>query len=204
MSNSRTLFLNIKEVEETGEFFFSFQFMEDQQWIKPSFFFHLGAMLQKKAEQGELLWLLMSHISLTDSPSGTSVDEIQLSEENLLERCEWTIEVMDKYAHDLILKDIHKKLNEDRKRIHEANKKTLESIGLSYDSEFFEELLEGCELDGEIEIVSEPNGEKQHGEHNDFFSEVYVDQSSNGEDSFWGYIYAKFAEDQWLKIGYSC
>ena len=83
-------------------------------------------------------------------------------------------------------------------------KNILKAIQISDYEQDFEDLLDGCRLNGEVEVAEKPNGDKQN-EDCGIFKDIHVDQWSVGDsgDSFAGYIYAK-VNNKWLKIPYSC
>lgn len=90
---------------------------------------------------------------------------------------------------------------ESEERAH--NSKLLEENGIP--DKALESLLDGCCLNGKLEIVSEPTGTNNN-EQCEYFQETFVDQWSVGisGDSFAGFIYGKFAENKWLKVPYYC
>lgn len=72
--------------------------------------------------------------------------------------------------------------------------------------EDFEALIDGCNVTRNVKIVDKPEGRCNKDESFGVFTEIWVDQFSVGDsgDSFAGSIFAKFGENKWLEIPYSC
>lgn len=92
---------------------------------------------------------------------------------------------------------------EAEEKLFVANMKVLADNGIAEAD--YKALLDFCVVNGELEIVSEPEGDDQD-ESTGIFKEVFVDQVSVGDsgDSFAGNIYGRFAQKKWLKIPYYC
>ncbi len=92
---------------------------------------------------------------------------------------------------------------EYEKQLHNKNMKTIKLLGV--EEWEMEQLLDGCNLNGEIEIVDKPDGSNQDEDKIGVIEQVYVRQWGVGMtgDSYAGYIYAK-VKDKWLKIPYEC
>ncbi len=98
---------------------------------------------------------------------------------------------------------MYAQMAQDEKELHELNCKLLEENAIP--NEAVKNLLDGCCLNGILEIVEEPTGDDQDSE-DEFFQKIFVEQWSDGweGDSFAGYIYGKFDENKWLKVPYYC
>lgn len=93
-------------------------------------------------------------------------------------------------------------LIEIEKRERKINDLLLFSLGLTWED--IEEVLDGCDLAGEMRLAHTPKGAEQ-GEFTERFTNVYVDQRTGCcEDDYYGNIYAEFAAGQWLVIPYTC
>ncbi len=90
------------------------------------------------------------------------------------------------------------------KEVREHNEKLISEIGVTA-AEDFKDLTDDIHVHEKMEIVDKPSG-TNNDESFGVFTEVFVDQWSVGMewDSFEGFLYARFAEDKWLKIRYSC
>lgn len=88
--------------------------------------------------------------------------------------------------------------------ISQKNELLLNSILDETTKNDFVDLMEFCCINGEIEFVTEPSGDKQN-EDCGIFKDVHIDQWSVGMegDSFNGFIYASVA-NKWIKIPYYC
>jgi len=105
----------------------------------------------------------------------------------------------DKELTDKMYAEIAKAEKEE----HEANMKLLSENGIP--NEALKNLLDGCGLNGKLEIVNEPAGTDQD-ESDEFFKQIFVEQRTTGMDgdSFAGFIYGNFGKDKWLKVPYYC
>lgn len=110
-------------------------------------------------------------------------------------------------ANNASLKEAMDAIAEMENEIINNNLKILEEIGCS--KEQFDKYVEDVTVTGKLEIVREPKGDIEPFE--EFtesipFREQWVEQWSSGPygDSFTGFIYAKFGENKWLKIPYTC
>lgn len=76
---------------------------------------------------------------------------------------------------------------------------------LHYNPQDFEDLMDGCYLNGKMEWVSKPKGNEQSDDDIGVFKNIHVDQWATGMsgDSYAGFIYAQIGK-RWLKIPYSC
>jgi hypothetical protein len=184
---------------------FGFQFMKDQEYIKPLFFFQLGKKINQETEEA-FLWLNRKSIDPLLN-SGSFVADIMLSEENVDEVCWEVLSILDKHARLHIEDDVYDSMQEDLKQEIEHNQKTLARFGSSLDDFDFREVMDGAILSGMIEIVcrEDVHGENQN-ENYGIFKNIHVDQWSVGlsGDSFAGHIYAQVSEKDWLKIPYNC
>lgn len=100
-------------------------------------------------------------------------------------------------------KKMYAEIERSEKEEHEQNCKLLEANGLPYEA--VKNLLDGCGLNGKLEIVDNPTGANQD-ETDKYFKEIFVEQWSTGweGDSFSGYIYGKIDDNKWLKVPYYC
>jgi hypothetical protein len=89
------------------------------------------------------------------------------------------------------------------KEIADHNTQLIKEIGAPEDE--IEEILDGANINGKMEVVDTPYGSDEYEEYK-FFKAIVVDQCSVGweGDSFEGNIYAKFDENKWLKIPFTC
>lgn len=88
-------------------------------------------------------------------------------------------------------------------KFNSYNDGLLTALGVAPD---FTEAVEDLRITDKIEIVDEPQGKPQIEQHGKL-TVTHVDQWNVGieGDSFAGFIYAKFSnEDRWLKIPYEC
>lgn len=94
---------------------------------------------------------------------------------------------------------------EEEKIIAEHNENLIQSLGKDA-MEQFKYLTDDLAIHFKIEIVSSPKGRRQKEDDTEIFTEIHVDQTTNGGysgDDFAGDIYAKTSVG-WLKIPYSC
>lgn len=89
----------------------------------------------------------------------------------------------------------------EEKKMDDANDLLIDAIG----RKDFTVLVQDCRITNYLSVVDKPKGDNQD-ERQGVFTELWVDQWSTGDsgDSYAGNMYAKFAEDKWLKIPYDC
>lgn len=103
-----------------------------------------------------------------------------------------------------IMNEVYASLDKHHSEIQESIKAILAQLPKRAGDDF-EELLDGSDVTGKVEIVDAPKGTNQKEKYG-VFKEVHVDQWCNGGytgDNFEGDIYAK-CKLGWLKIPYSC
>lgn len=106
---------------------------------------------------------------------------------------------LEEQMHDA-LGDYYNHLEEQTK----SNNEMLRRCGISEDEA--EDFLDGLDVNGKIEIVDKPNGDRQEDDDRDFLTNVHVVQWAVGMsgDSWEGHIYGMIKDGRWIKIPYSC
>jgi hypothetical protein len=104
---------------------------------------------------------------------------------------------------DEIIRKVYDDLAVYEKDIYNHNNNLIKSFGEKAEKDFID-LLDFCRINGKIELVNSPMGDKQS-ENYGIFKNIHVDQWSVGMegDSYEGFIYAN-VKRQWIKIPYYC
>lgn len=104
---------------------------------------------------------------------------------------------------DEIIKDAYDQMWAYENEIDQHNHDLLKSICKTVFI-WFKQLMDDSKVTGKIEFVNKPDGEKQRDKYG-IFKEVWVRQWTGYEcDDYYGFIYARLADDRWLKIPYAC
>lgn len=98
---------------------------------------------------------------------------------------------------------MYAELDAYEKEIADHNENILKTLGEKAQNDF-EELLDGCNINGKIHLVDAPKGIDQK-ENCGVYKKVHVEQwCTNMEgDSFAGFIYAKI-KGLWIQVPFSC
>lgn len=130
------------------------------------------------------------------------LSEAELKEKEELEARENQIEYTGGLNENLVMQ-AYNEMWEYENEIDVHNQAILSTLGRRVQASF-SELTSGCTINGKMEYVPHPQGDKQH-ESYGIFQNIHVDQWSTGDggDTFAGFIYAR-CRKKWLKIPYYC